>query len=95
MQHDIMDSRMTAITLRNLPPDLARLIRQKAKADGTSLNRTVINLLREKVSAPKVRPKQTRYRDLDALAGSWTKKQADEFDRELTAQRKIDPEMWK
>ena len=74
------------VTLRNIPPDIARAIRQRAKRDGTSLNRTVINLLQEK---------PTRYRDLDAFAGSWTKEQADEFDRTLAEQRKIDPEMWK
>ena len=38
---------MGAITVRNLPPDLARAIRQKAKRERTSLNRTVISLLEE------------------------------------------------
>ena len=78
------------ITLRNIPPDVARAIRRKAKRDGTSLNRTVINMLCETVGA-----KPACYRDLDAFAGSWTKEQADEFDRTLAEQRKIDPEMWK
>jgi plasmid stability protein len=86
---------MNAITIRNLPPDLARAIREKAKADGTSLNRTVINLLRDRPDVPKSRPQRARYRDLEALAGSWTKAQAAEFEKELAAQRKIDPELWK
>jgi plasmid stability protein len=86
---------MNAITIRNLPPDLARAIREKAKADGTSLNRTVINLLRDRPAAAKSGRQRARYRDLDALAGSWTKAQAAEFEKELAAQRKIDPELWK
>jgi plasmid stability protein len=86
---------MNAITIRNLPPDLARTIREKARTEGTSLNRTVINLLRERAAANKSGRQRTRYRDLDALAGSWTKAQAAEFEKELAAQRKIDPELWK
>jgi len=86
---------MNAITIRNLPPDVARVIRQKAKIEGTSLNRTVINLLRERVDPPKRRTKGTRYRDLSALAGSWTRAEAAEFNKHLAAQRKIDPELWK
>ena len=50
---------MNAITIRNLPPDVTRVIRQKAKTEGTSLNRTVINLLRERVSQLKSPAKKT------------------------------------
>lgn len=32
--------------------------------------------------------------DLDALAGSWTKEEADAFDEHLADQRKIDPELF-
>lgn len=78
-----------------MPPDLAREIRKKAKEEGTSLNRTVINLLRDKVATHKRAGKRTRYRNLDAISGSWTKAQADEFDKYLAKQRKIDPELWK
>ena len=38
---------MGAITVRNLPPELARAIRQKAKREKVSLNRAVIGLLEE------------------------------------------------
>jgi hypothetical protein len=36
-----------------------------------------------------------RYHDLDELAGSWSKQEADAFDQALGKQRTIDPEMWK
>ena len=86
---------MDAITLRNLPPDLARIIRRKAKQEGTSLNRTVINLLRERAIGSTKAARRARYRNLDAFAGSWTREQANEFDSRLQEQRKTDPELWK
>jgi hypothetical protein len=38
-----------AITLRNLPPDLTRIIRQKADEQHTSINKVVISLLEKSV----------------------------------------------
>ena len=34
------------------------------------------------------------HNDLDFLAGSWSRAEADGFDEELARQRKIDPELW-
>ena len=83
---------MKPITLRNLPPEVARFVRKKAQADKTSLNKTVIGLLAESAGA---RTKPGKKRDLSWLAGSWSKEEADAFDRALAEQRQIDPEMWK
>ena len=38
---------MKAITLRNLPPDVAKAVKQKARREGRSLNRAIIRLLEE------------------------------------------------
>jgi hypothetical protein len=35
------------------------------------------------------------HTDLDDLAGSWSRDEADAFDRALAEQRAIDPELWK
>lgn len=86
---------MGAITIRNLPPELGRLIRQKAKSERTSLNRAVISLLEEATGLGRQDRKELVHDDLDALAGSWTKEEADEFDAFLREHRTIDPEMWK
>lgn len=37
---------------------------------------------------------ETVHRDLDHLAGTWSKEEADEFDEALAEQRRIDPELW-
>jgi hypothetical protein len=81
------------ITLRNIPPDVARLIERRSKRTGASLNKTVISLLEDALGvAHGAEP--ASHRDLDALAGVWSDRQADEFDEALAEQRRIDPEMW-
>ena len=82
---------MKPITLRNLPPRVAQAIRKKAATEKTSLNKAVIGLL--EVSTGNSKPEKKR--DLSWLAGSWSKEEADAFDRALAEQRQIDPEMWK
>jgi len=87
---------MKAITLRNLPPEIEKAVRKEADRRRTSINKAVITLLEGKAEGRKKRQGRAKeYDDLDALAGSWTKKEAAEFDKALTAQRLIDPELWK
>ena len=38
---------MKAITLRNLPPDVAHIVQQRAEQKKTSVNKAVIELLAE------------------------------------------------
>ena len=85
---------MKAITLRQIPTALAEIIEREAAAAGTSLNKTVLRLLEKAtgLSGKGRRPRQ--FHDLDELAGSWTTKQAREFDRHLGDQRQIDPDLW-
>ena len=87
---------MKAVTLRNLPPEIAKLVRKEAERQRTSINKAVISLLQARAEGRKKKQtKTTNYDDLDALAGSWTKKEAAEFDKALNSQRSIDPELWK
>ena len=87
---------MKAVTLRSLPPDVAEAIRKEASRKGMSLNKAVISLLGNRVSVrEKKKSRQTRHHDLDDLAGSWSKKEAAEFDKSLADQRTIDPDLWK
>ena len=88
-------SLMKAITLRNLPPRVARMVRQEAEADGASINKTVIRLLEEREASRQTNGRKVRHRDLDTFAGSWTRKDAAVFERHLASLRAIDPELWK
>jgi hypothetical protein len=85
---------MNAITVRNLPPELARMIRQKAKTERTSLNRAVISLLERATGLSKPRGDEV-HTDLDRFFGCISKEEADRLDEAIREQRQIEPEMWK
>lgn len=85
---------MKAVTLRNLSPDLDRTVRQRARDKRISVNKAVLSLLEEHLGV-QGKKQPPLYHDLDALAGSWTKAEADAFDKALKAQRTIDPDPWK
>lgn len=86
---------MSAITVRNLPPKVAKAIREKARRERLSLNKAVVSLLEEATGAVVRGPKRLVHHDLDRFFGTWTKEEADTFDRALKEQRQVDPEMWK
>ena len=85
---------MKAITLRNIPPELARKIRLRAVQKRISLNKAVLSLLEEQTGLRAAKSRVQLYHDLDALAGSWTREEAAAFDRSLAQHRNIDPEVW-
>jgi hypothetical protein len=82
---------MTAITLRNIPPKLQKVIQRRAETAGLSLSKTVIHMLEE---AAGQRPAPELHHDLDRLAGTWSDEEAAAFDATLVEQRKVDPELW-
>jgi predicted metal-dependent phosphoesterase TrpH len=83
--------RMKAITLRNLPPEVARTVQQRAKQKKTCVNKAVIELLEESAEGKAKKKAPARYHDLDYLVGTWTKEEADAFDKLIAEQRTIDP----
>ena len=85
---------MSPITVRNLPPKVAKAIREKARKERLSLNKAVIKLLEEATGATQD-TRRVLHHDLDRFFGSWTKEEADAFDQALREQRQIEPEMWK
>ncbi|MGQ0550640.1 MAG: hypothetical protein ACT4PY_13335 [Armatimonadota bacterium] len=89
---------MKQTTVRGIDTALARRLREEARRRGLSLNRTVLLLLRQATGLatpsepPPARPEL--FSDLDHLAGSWTKQDADEFDRAVQGLRGVDEDMW-
>jgi plasmid stability protein len=83
------------VTLRNIPPHIAQTIRRRADSEGLSVNKTVIRILEESLSGRKNKGRETIHHDLDRFSGSWTKREADEFDKDLAEQRRIDPSLWR
>ena len=85
---------MQAITLRNVPPDLADKIEQEAKRTNADLEATVIGLLLQAMSEDS-QGKTAEKRDLSSFAGSWTKEETDAFDAFLAEERRVDPDDWR
>lgn len=85
---------MKPITLRNLPPDVAREIRRTAQDNNVSANKAVIRLLGQRSRSPRKKA-SARHHDLDGLGGAWSRNEADAFDRTLAGQRAIDEDLWK
>jgi len=91
-----MQPTMKAITIRNLPPEVAKAIRELARQEGLSLNRTVARLLARATGHGEDKPSgRVIHHDLDRFFGVWSREQAEEFDEALREQREIEPEMWK
>jgi hypothetical protein len=87
-EHDDGDSQ------KSPPPELDRSVRQRAREKRISVNKAVISLLEEHLGL-RGKKQPALNHDLDALAGSWTKTEADAFDKALKAQRRIGPYLWK
>jgi len=80
------------ITLRNIPPDLAKRIRKLAEKEGASLNKTVLSVLARSLGTAK--PSKRLHRDLDRFIGSWSAEEAAQFIASIEEQRQIDSEVW-
>ena len=83
---------MSQITVRGLSPEVEREIRRRAARDHRSINQTIQFLLREALGLDD---EGARRRNLAHLAGTWSERDAEEFDRVLAVFDQIDPEIWK
>ncbi len=77
-------------TIRQIPAPLDKKLREKSKLTGKSLNEIVIEALKRHEGFSD---EPMRYHDLDFAIGSWEKDAV--FDKIISAQRKVDKEIWK
>jgi plasmid stability protein len=77
-------------TIRNIPPHVARLLRERAARSRKSLNTTLVEAL---VKEAGLANEPVRFHDLDELAGQWVEDPA--FDEALQAQDFVDESIWK
>ena len=77
-------------TIRDIPKDVDKALRAKARAEGKSLNQTAVEVI---TGALGVRQPRRKYRDLSKLVGSWV--EDPEFDRLMKEQDRVDPELWR
>jgi len=80
------------LTLRNIPEDIEREIRRIARERGSSINKTIHELLGEALGIDRTSRKK---RDLSDFAGFWDKEEAKEFEKATEVFEKVDEELWK
>jgi len=77
-------------TIRGIPERLDTVLRERARAEGKSLNEIALGALAEGLGVDRERAMR---RDLGDIAGTW-RKDAD-AEAALEAHDRIDPRLWK
>jgi plasmid stability protein len=87
---------MNQLTIRGIDSKLHHDLKVEAERRGLSINRYVLSILHGTLGGDNgsQRSKSVQYHDLDHLAGTWTQGDAAEFERQLTAQRPIEEDLW-
>lgn len=79
------------VTLRGIPRDVLKQLKEEARHEKISLNQVLLRRL-----APEERKKVPgTCAELLDLAGTWDKKRYNSFTKALSEIRKIDDEMWR
>jgi hypothetical protein len=81
---------MKHLTVRQVPPDLAEALEREKRRRGTSLNRTVLDLLRQLLGVGTEEPRN----GLEQLSGTWSEEELEAFDAATTQFDQIDQELW-
>jgi plasmid stability protein len=85
---------VSALTIRGLDEATSERLKHEAALRGTSVNTLVKHLLRVGLGLDRRSPRR-RHGDLDALAGTWSEQEAEEFARAVEPFERVDPELWR
>ena len=77
-------------TVRGIPPALDEAVRERAKAEGKSLNEVAVEALAEGVG---LGDEEVVRRDLSDIVGTWKREAA--VEAALAAQDRVDEGLWK
>jgi plasmid stability protein len=77
-------------TIRDVPKDVDKALRKKARAEGRSLNDVALEALRQGTG---VGDRRVKKRDLSSITGTWV--HDPETEAALREQDQIDPELWR
>jgi len=83
---------MKNLTLRGCDEDLALALKKTSAQRGMSINRLILETLREKILDEG--KSRHRHDDLDHLAGTWTAEEAAAFERSIAGFEEIDNSLW-
>jgi plasmid stability protein len=82
---------MGYLTVREVPGEVTKALRAETRRRGKSLNQTVIDLLKQALGLDWGPPGAN---GLEKLAGTWSQKELDSFERATAVFEQIDEEQW-
>lgn len=83
---------MKVMTIRNVSAELQEALENEKRRRGSSLNRTVLALLREALGLSKA---GVRSNGLRRLAGVWSEEEYRQFEKAVASFDEIDEEIWR
>lgn len=85
---------MAVMTIRGIDERMAKILKDRAAKEGSSINALMLKVLREFLQ-PGGAKKNILFDDLDHLAGTWSLQDAAEFEKNTAAFEQIDDTLWK
>lgn len=86
---------MTNLSIRGLDDKALAKLKRRAAREKSSVNMLVLRLIEQGLGLRPAKSGLIRHSDLDALAGSWRKQEASEFERATASFSKVDAALWK
>ncbi len=83
---------MGTLTIRGCDDDLSKTLHAESEKRGISINRLILDILNETFRYGK---RQHADDGLSRLAGTWTEKEAADFDAAVADFETIDPDEWR
>lgn len=89
-----MHAIMTNLSIRGLDDKALAALKRRAAKEDASVNMLVLRFIEQGLGLRRAKPALIRHDDLDALAGTWRKQDAREFERATAPFAKVDAELW-
>ena len=83
---------MKTMTIRNIPDEVAVVLKSMADASDTSMNTTIVRILSDR-TLPRRRHRARN--DFSKYCGGWSQKEFDDFETAVADCERINPEDWK
>lgn len=85
----------SALTIDNLDDATAEWLRREARRRGVGEQAVALYLIRQAITSMEEKTNLRTYHDLDALAGTWSQEEAEEFAEAIRDFSKVDESLWK
>jgi plasmid stability protein len=86
---------MTNLSVRGLEDKAFAALKRRAVKEDASVNALVLQFIEQGLGLKRSKSTLIRHDDLDALAGTWGKQDAREFELATAPFNKVDADLWK